>query len=184
MKALETGLIDCVQVVYNIFDQSPEDELLPYCQKHEIGMIARVPLDEGGLTGKIRPSVTFPDGDFRNYYFVGNRKQEVWNRVQRLVASTGIQCDGLPELALRFCLSHPAVSTVIPGMRTPAHVRADAAISDAGGLCSDLLHELRRHRWIRNFYVPPRTWADRVKDRIQLYTKTPTGSGKTPSITV
>lgn len=163
IKALQTGLVDCVQVIYNIFDQSPQDELFPHCRKSNIGIIARVPMDEGGLTGAIHPGVTFPNGDFRNHYFVGDRKQEVWNRVQRLVARTEIQCDDLPELALRFCLSHPAVSTTIPGMRTSAHVRANAAIPDAGGLSSELLCELRQHRWLRNFYIPPTTWVNKAK---------------------
>jgi aryl-alcohol dehydrogenase-like predicted oxidoreductase len=172
-KALETGLVDCVQVIYNIFDQSPEDELFPFCQKHDIGIIGRVPLDEGGLTGTIRPGVTFPNGDFRNHYFAAGRKQDVWNRVQRLVASTKIHSSDLPKLALRFCLSNPAVATTIPGMRMPAHVRANAAISDEAGLSSELLLELRQHRWLRNFYIPPTNWVNKVKAAVQRYTRSP-----------
>ncbi len=150
--ALDTGLIDAVQVIYNIFDQSPEEKLFPYCAVHNIGVIARVPFDEGSLTGHIRPDTTFPPGDFRNAYFKGDRKVQVWDRVQRLTADLGIPVDELPLLALRFCLSHPAVSTVIPGMRTPEHVRANAAASDLGPLPAATLEKLRRHRWERNFY--------------------------------
>jgi aryl-alcohol dehydrogenase-like predicted oxidoreductase len=152
LKALASGLIDAVQVIYNIFDQSPEDELFPYCRKHNIGVLARVPFDEGSLTGKIRTDTTFPEGDFRNQYFGGGRKQQVWERVQRLSRDAGVSPEQLPQLALRFCLSHPAVSTVIPGMRTPAHVPANAAASDAGPLPPALLDKLRPHRWVRNFY--------------------------------
>jgi len=153
LKALKTGLIDVVQVIYNIFDQSSEDELFPYCIKHKIGVIARVPFDEGSLTGKVRLETTFPAGDFRNQYFAGERKQQVWERVERMVKDVGISLDELPQFALRFCLSHPAVSTVIPGMRRSAHVAANAAVSDMGPLPAATLAKLRKHRWIRNFYA-------------------------------
>ena len=152
LKVLATGLIDTVQVIYNIFDQSPEDELLPYCHKHHIGVLARVPFDEGSLTGKIRPDTTFPEGDFRHQYFGGDRKQQVWERVQRLTRDAAIPLEQLPQFALRFCLSQPAVSTVIPGMRTPAHVASNAAASDAGPLPPAVLAKIRPHRWVRNFY--------------------------------
>ena len=152
LKALDTGLIESVQVIYNIFDQSPEDELFPYCQKHGIGVIVRVPFDEGSLTGKITPQTQFPEGDFRNIYFKDDRKQQVWDRVQAIVSDLGIRLDELPEIALRFCLSHPAVSTVIPGMRNTRHVAANTAASDAGPLPPDMLQKLRKHRWVRSFY--------------------------------
>ncbi|MGZ4814565.1 MAG: aldo/keto reductase [Terriglobales bacterium] len=152
IKALETGLVDAVQVIYNIFDQSPEDELLPYCKQHNIGVIARVPFDEGSLTGKIRPDTTFDPNDFRNSYFSGNRKQEVWDHVQALVRDLNIGIDQLPEYALRFTLSHPAVSTVIPGMRNIKHVASNTATSDAGPLPPDVLAKIKPHRWLHNFY--------------------------------
>ena len=152
LKALDTDLIDVVQVIYNIFDQSPEDKLFPYCQKDSIGVIARVPFDEGSLTGKIRPDTKFPREDFRNQYFGGDRKHQVWDRVQKLTADTGVSLDHLPQFALQFCLSHPAVSTVIPGMRTSAHVASNAAASDLGPLPAAMLTKLRQHRWERNFY--------------------------------
>lgn len=154
IEALETGIIDTVQVIYNVFDQSPQDELLGYCQSHDIGVIARVPFDEGSLTGKIRPDTVFHADDFRNVYFSGDRKQQVWDRVQKLATDIGIGIDELPNAALRFCISHPAVSTVIPGMRTPSHVVANASASDHGPLSAEALEKLQSHRWSRNFYDP------------------------------
>src|SRR3954470_19869112 len=152
IKALATGLIDTVQVIYNIFDQTPQDELFPYCTTHSIGVIARVPFDEGSLTGKIRPETEFARDDFRNQYFGGNRKKEVWEHVQKIVSDTGTTVDQLPELALRFCLSHPAVSSVIPGMRRPEHAQANAAVSDKGPLSSQQIETLKASRWVRNYY--------------------------------
>lgn len=152
LKALATGLVDAVQVIYNIFDQSPEDQLFPYCRQHNIGVIARVPFDEGSLTGNVRPDTAFPRDDFRNFYFKGNRKQEVWDRVGKILADTSTPVESLPNLALRFCLSDPAVSTVIPGMRSPARVQANVAASDSGPLPPALIAKLRQHRWVRNYY--------------------------------
>src|SRR5208283_4612371 len=100
----------------------------------------------------VRPDTVFPEGDFRNIYFAGDRKQEVWSRVQAIVRDFGIRLEQLPELALRFCLSHPAVSTVIPGMRNPKHVAANTAASDAGPLPAEVLAKLRGHRWVRDYY--------------------------------
>lgn len=153
LRALETGLVDVVQVIYNVFDQSPEDELFPYCQKHHIGVIARVPFDEGALTGRVRPETVFPPGDFRNDYFAGHRKEEVWDRVNRITRALGIGVEQMPETALRFCLSSPAVATVIPGMRNPAHAQANAAASARGALAPAQLAELRAFRWEKNFYA-------------------------------
>lgn len=166
IQALETGLVDSVQLIYNIFDQSPEDKLFPYCQKKNIGVIARVPFDEGSLAGAIRPDTTFPSGDFRNSYFGQNRKREVWARVERLVSDVGITLDDLPRLALRFCTSHPAVSTVIPGMRTPAHVYRNASTSMEEPLSDEILNKLKNHRWARNFYTQQQTFAGRVKAKL------------------
>ncbi|MDE3058529.1 MAG: aldo/keto reductase [Bacteroidota bacterium] len=152
LKAAATGMIDSFQVIYNIFDQSPEDELFPYCQKHNIGVIVRVPFDEGGLTGRVTPETKFPDKDWRNNYFTGDRKQQVAERVEKLKPLLGAEAKTLPELALRFCLSHPAVSTIIPGMRTEAHAETNAAVSDGEKLSQQTLAELHKHRWVRNFY--------------------------------
>jgi aryl-alcohol dehydrogenase-like predicted oxidoreductase len=152
IKLIESGAVDTVQVIYNVFDQAPEDELLPACRQHDIGVIARVPFDEGSLTGRIGPDTEFPEGDFRNRYFAGDRKQQVADRVQGILDDLGIDREQLPEVALRYVLSHPAVSTVIPGMRTVRNVERNAATGDGRGLPPEQAEALKRHRWIRDFY--------------------------------
>jgi aryl-alcohol dehydrogenase-like predicted oxidoreductase len=153
LKVAATGLVDSFQVIYNIYDQTPENNLFPLCQKKDIGIIVRVPLDEGGLTGKITPETKFPAGDFRNQYFGGNRKQEVFERTNALAKLLGKEAATLPELALRFCLHHAAVSTVIPGMRSVANVEANCRLSDGRKYSDELIAELRKHKWERNFYA-------------------------------
>jgi len=145
-------LIEVVQVIYNVFDQSPERNLFPACRDRDVGVIARVPLDEGGLTGAVRPGVRWPRGDWRNRYFGGDRAAEVARRVARLEPVLLREASGLVEGALRFCLSHEAVSTVIVGMRTAEHARQNCAVSDGRRLSAALLAELKEHRWDRNFY--------------------------------
>jgi aryl-alcohol dehydrogenase-like predicted oxidoreductase len=146
-----TGLIDAVQVIYNIFDQTPEARLFPICEEHNIGVLARVPLDEGGLTGKITEDTRFEPGEFRDRYFNGrDRKRQVVEHVNALKRDLG-EAD-LAETALRFCLSHPAVTTVIPGMRTVRHAESNSAVSDHGNLPAQTLAMLERHAWNRNFY--------------------------------
>ena len=152
LKALASTFIDSVQVIYNVFDQSPEDKLFPYCRQNGIGVIARVPFDEGSLTGTIRPDTVFEPSDFRNVYFKGNRKQEVWDRVSKIVSDTAVPVEQLPNLALRFCISDPTVSTVIPGMRSPGRIHANVTASDAGPLPAPMLQKLKPHRWVRNYY--------------------------------
>jgi aryl-alcohol dehydrogenase-like predicted oxidoreductase len=149
LRALETGLIDSVQVVYNIFDQNPEDRLFPACQERNIAVIARVPFDEGSLTGALTSSSRWPDGDFRNLYFTTDNLRETLARVDRL---RGVVPNGMtmPELALRHILQHPAVTTVIPGMRKLRHVEQNLAVSDKRPLPDRLMAELRRHRWNRS----------------------------------
>jgi len=154
IKAIRTGLVDCVQVIYNIFDQSPEDELFPVCKELNIGVIARVPLDEGSLGGKLTPQSTFPPNDFRSRYFGPENLSATLGRVEKLKAilPPGMS---LPELALRFILANSVVSTTIIGMRNSAHVREDLALSDAPPLETALLRELKNHRWDRR----PRAWS-------------------------
>lgn len=152
LKAVEAGLVDAVQVIYNIFDQSPEDQLFPLCQKKNVGVLARVPFDEGGLTGKVTPQTEFPKDDFRNNYFKGDRKQEVHTRAQKIAADLKVPLDQLPEKALRFTLTHPAVSTVIPGMRSVKNAEANCRSGDGKGLPEDQVAALRPHRWVRNYY--------------------------------
>jgi aryl-alcohol dehydrogenase-like predicted oxidoreductase len=153
LQAVRSGAVDTVQVIYNVFDQSPEDELLGACQEHGVGVIVRVALDEGGLTGRITPETEFPEGDFRAEYFRGNRKQQVADHVEAIVADLQITTDELAETALRFVLSHPAVSTVIPGMRTIRNVERNVAIGDGKGLPAERRERLLAHRWDRNFYA-------------------------------
>ena len=151
LRLIETGMVDTVQVIYNVFDQSPEDKLFPACQQHNIGVIVRVPLDEGGLTGKVTPQSTFDPQDFRSNYFRGNRKQEVYTHVQSIASDLGVSVDDVPEIALRYVLSHPAVSTVIPGMRTVHNAERNMAVGDGKGLTQEQIQKLKKHRWIRNY---------------------------------
>jgi aryl-alcohol dehydrogenase-like predicted oxidoreductase len=152
LRLVERGSVDTVQVIYNVFDQSPEDELFPACREHDVGVIARVPLDEGGLTGRIDADTEFEGDDFRAHYFRGDRKREVHERASAIAADLEIEQDRLAETALRFILSEPAVSTVIPGMRSLRNVERNVAASDAGPLPEEERERLRAHRWVRNFY--------------------------------
>ncbi|MDP9438954.1 MAG: aldo/keto reductase, partial [Actinomycetota bacterium] len=153
IKLIETGLVDTVQVIYNVFDQSPEDELFPACQEHNVGVIVRVPFDEGALTGAITPETEFDEGDFRNEYFRGDRKRQVQERVRAIVSELGVTEDEIAEVALRYILSHPAVSTVIPGMRSVRNVERNMRVADGKGLPEDQVRLLKDHRWVRNFYA-------------------------------
>jgi aryl-alcohol dehydrogenase-like predicted oxidoreductase len=155
IAAIRTGLVDAVQVIYNIFDQAPEDKLFPVCKELNIGVIARVPLDEGSLGGKLTLDTKFPPGDWRAMYFGPENLLPTVVRVEKLrpVLPPGIS---LPDMALRFILSDPVVSTTIVGMRKPGHVRENIATSDAGPLDPALLQKLKPHRWDR----VPAPWAD------------------------
>ena len=154
IRTLRTGQIDAVQVIYNIFDQAPEDELFPVCRELDIGVIARVPFDEGSLTGALTRESSWPKGDFRNAYFVKENLGPTVDRVEKLdkVLPRGL---ALPELALRFILSSDDVDVVIPGMRKPKHVHANVMASQAGPLSSDVVRRLRDHRWDR----VPTAWS-------------------------
>lgn len=153
LDLVKSGLIDSVQAIYNIFDQSPEKNLLPLCREHRVAVIVRVPLDEGGLSGKLTPETTFPKDDWRQGYFAGGRLKETCDRVERLKSLLGQEAKSISELALKFCLSHPAVTTVIPGMRRIEHVRTNCAASDGKLLSPSLLQQLKGHAWERNFYA-------------------------------
>jgi aryl-alcohol dehydrogenase-like predicted oxidoreductase len=150
LGVVASGLIDSVQVIYNIFDQTPEANLFPAAQKHNIGVIARVPFDEGSLTGTITANSQFEGDEFRAFYFRDDRRQQVVEHVSALQSDLGSA--PLPETALRFCLSHPAVSTVIPGMRRTRNVESNCRVSDAGPLEEATLQKLRKHAWNKNFY--------------------------------
>ncbi|HSK08761.1 MAG TPA: aldo/keto reductase [Vicinamibacterales bacterium] len=153
VKALRTGLVDAVQVVHNIFDQAPEDELFPLCQELQVAIISRVPFDEGSLTGTLTADVTFPKGDWRSLYFVGENLEETLERVERLKPAVPGDMT-LPELALRYILEHPAVTTTIPGMRRVANVEKNLPVSDGRRLPPGVLDRLRTHRWDRRKVIP------------------------------
>lgn len=154
LQTLETGLIDAVQVIYNIFDQAPEDNLFPLCRKLNIGVIARVPFDEGTLTGTLTKETVFPKEDWRSTYFV---PENLHSSVDHAEALKPLIPEGMsmPEMALRFILNNPDVSTTIPGMRKIKNVIANMQASDGKGLSSNLLEELKQHRWDRE----PTSWS-------------------------
>jgi len=148
IEALKTGMLDAVQVIYNIFDQAPEDVLFPVCDELNIGVIARVPFDEGTLTGAITKETTFPDGDWRSTYFVPENLISSAERADRLrlVVPEGMT---MAEMALRFILMNTSVGTIIPGMRKEKNVLANVATSDGIALSKELFQELKNHRWDR-----------------------------------
>ncbi len=148
VEAVRSGMVDAVQVVYNVFDQNPEDELFPACREMDAAVIVRVPFDEGSLTGTLTSETTWPEDDWRNRYFSPENLKATVARVDVLKQALPPGMT-LPELALRFILADPAVSTIIPGMRRPAHVKVNLATSDAGPLPDELMAELRKHRWVR-----------------------------------
>ncbi len=154
VRAVRSGLIDAVQVIYNIFDQNPEDELFPACDEKDVAVIARVPFDEGTLTGTLTLDSTWPEGDWRNTYFVPENLTSSVEHAERLRPMIP---DGMtmPELALRFILNNETVSTIIPGMRKLNHVETNIACSDAGHLPEDLHARLKDHRWDRK----PTEWS-------------------------
>ena len=154
VEAVRSGLIDSVQVIYNIFDQNPEDELFPACLEKDVAVIARVPFDEGTLTGTLTKDSKWPEGDWRNIYFVAENLIPSVERAEKLkrLLPAGMT---LPEMALRFILSNPVVSTIIPGMRKASHVDSNIGASDDGRLSDELLAELRKHRWVRK----PAKWS-------------------------
>ena len=162
IRAVRSGQIDSVQVIYNIFDQNPEDDLFPACREMKVAVIARVPFDEGTLTGALTKESRWPEGDWRNHYFAPEnlipsveRAEAIkktlaeWNRER----STKIT---MPELALRFILSNPDVTTIIPGMRKLSHVQSNIDASDEGPLPKELIEKLREFRWVRK----PAPWSD------------------------
>jgi aryl-alcohol dehydrogenase-like predicted oxidoreductase len=155
VRTVRSGLLDAVQVIYNIFDQNPEDELFVACADADVAVIARVPFDEGTLTGALNVESHWPEGDWRNTYFVPENlipSVERADALKPLAERAGLT---MPEMALRFILSNPTVNTIIPGMRKIKNVESNVAASDAGPLPSELLGELRAHRWERK----PKPWS-------------------------
>jgi aryl-alcohol dehydrogenase-like predicted oxidoreductase len=153
LRALQTKLVDSVQVVYNVFDQNPEDELFPMCRELGVAVIARVPFDEGSLTGTMTRDMTWPEGDWRNLYFPPDKLAAILDRVDALAPDVPAGMT-MAELALRFILANPDVSTIIPGMRRIRNVEANLGVSDGRALGADVVARLRRHRWVRTYFVP------------------------------
>ena len=154
VQTVKSGLIDAVQVIYNIFDQNPEDELFPACQEKDVAVIARVPFDEGTLTGSLTLDSKWPQGDWRNSYFVPENLKSSIEHAEQLKPVVPENMS-LPEMALRFILNNPAVSTIIPGMRKLEHVESNFAASDSGPVAEELHAVLRGHRWDRT----PTEWS-------------------------
>ena len=154
LETLKTGLIDAVQVIYNIFDQAPEDNLFPLCKKLDIGVIARVPFDEGTLTGLFTKETTFPADDWRATYFVPENLNSSVDHAESLRKDIP-EGMTMPELALKFILNNPDVHTTIPGMRKLPHVRSNVAASDGKRLSTELSEKLKTHRWDRE----PTQWS-------------------------
>ena len=154
LETLRTGHVDAVQVIYNIFDQAPEDELFPLCAELDVAVIARVPFDEGSLTGTMTRDMQFPDGDWRNLYFCPENLGQTIDHVDALRRDMPVEMT-LPELALRFILADDRVSTVIPGMRRVPHVRSNILVSDGVALSGEVIDTMRGHRWDRL----PTSWS-------------------------
>ena len=152
IEAGKSGLIDSFQVIFNIFDQKPIERLFPFCKKNNISIIARVPFDEGALTGNISTNTDFPVGDFRNNYFRGTRKVEVKLRVDSIMNDVKTEVSSMAEAALRYIISFDAVTSVIPGMRKEKNLLANIASVKKGSLSAELLKELKTHKWNKNFY--------------------------------
>ncbi len=152
MRALRDPLFETAQVIYNIYDRSPEPDLFRLAEDKPLGIIVRVPFDEGALTGAVVADTVFPEGDWRQRYFAGERRAEAARRAQALAELLGEEAHTLPELALRFCLSRSEVTTVIPGMRRIGHVRSNVAVSDGRGLSASMLSRLEPHVWDKNWY--------------------------------
>jgi len=152
LRLVESGLIESVQVIFNLFDQSPSEKLFPLCEKTETAVIVRVPLDEGGLSGTLTPQTTFHPEDFRSRYFRNERLLETCQRVEKLHFLIRGDIQNMAQAALKFCLSFPQVSTVIPGMRRPEHVLENCSVSNGNYLAPQEIKATKQHAWNRNFY--------------------------------
>jgi aryl-alcohol dehydrogenase-like predicted oxidoreductase len=152
IELMRNGYLDVVQVIYNIFEQEPAAELLPVAEEHKVGIIVRVVFDEGVLTGKYNQDYVFPTDDFRSRYFEGDRLSRAVARAERIAAEIGPYGLTLPQAALKFALTHAAVSTVIPGMRSSQQALANISVSDLPEMEEELMKRLRNHMWRRAFW--------------------------------
>jgi aryl-alcohol dehydrogenase-like predicted oxidoreductase len=152
LRLVASGLVDTIQVIYNLFDQTPRERLFPLCKREQVGVIVRVPLDEGGLSGTLTPQTKFQKGDWRRHYFTGDRLQQTCEHAEQFQFLVHPPFKTLAQAANKFCLEEPAVSTVIPGMRTIAHVEENMAVSDMKGFSEEELQKAYTLAWPRNFY--------------------------------
>lgn len=152
IRPMEEGLVDVVEIIYNIFEQEPAAEILPLAKREMIGIIVRVPFDEGSLTGKFNINTVFNEGDFRSNYFSGDRLERTLKKVDAIKQDLLNQSLSLPEVALKFCLQNEAVSTVIPGMRNKEQAEKNTKVSDLPELSNQLIERLREHNWRKSFW--------------------------------
>ena len=152
IELMRSGLLDVVQVIYNIFEQEPAAQLLPVAQEENVGIVVRVAFDEGVLTGKYRGHETFSPDDFRSKYFAGDRLQRSVERVEAIRHDFRDHSLSMAELALKFSLSHPATGTVIPGMRNREQALKNTEVSARPDLTKEDLTLLRKHAWNRGFW--------------------------------
>lgn len=154
VNLVKSGRVNSIQVIYNIFEQRPGEKLFPAALEHKVGIIVRVPFEEGLLTGRLGPDYVFSGGDWRAEWLTPKRLKEVAQRVERLKEFLTPDRDTLASLALKFCLSHPAVSTVIPGMRRIRHVEENCAVSDGKLLSTEELKEISKHSFVHGWKYP------------------------------
>ena len=153
ISIVRSGVIDSVQTIVNIFDPLAFDGLIPVCEQNSVALIARCVLDEGGLSGFLTPGIRFPEGDFRNSYFSPDRLDEYLHRVEKLRSYIPEYADSLPELAIRFALTHPGVTTATVSMHVQEYAKANIAAAARGPLPEELFDDLRRyHRWLVNHW--------------------------------
>ena len=154
IPGMKSGLFDAIQIVHNIYEQAPEAEVFKVAEENNVGVISRCPLDEGALSGKITPETTFPEGSFLDTYFKDDRKAIVEQKAKELdwLMSEG-HAENLAEAAIRYVLSHPAVSTAIVGMRNPKHAVANCKAIDKGPLPADVMKRLKKHAWPHNYWI-------------------------------
>jgi aryl-alcohol dehydrogenase-like predicted oxidoreductase len=154
VPSMEMGCLDSVQVVHNIFQQEPEQDVFVTALKNNVGIIARCPLDEGALSGKITPESKFAEGSFLEGYFKDDRKQIVYDKTQAMnwLMAEGF-ADNLAEAAIRYCISFPAVSSIVVGMRSPKHTDANCAAIDKGPLPEEAVKRLKAHAWDHNYWI-------------------------------
>jgi aryl-alcohol dehydrogenase-like predicted oxidoreductase len=154
IPGMESGLFDVVQVVYNIYQQEPENDVFPAADKYNVGVVSRCILDEGALTGKITSDTRFPEGSFLDGYFKDNRKEIVDKKAKELMwlVEEG-HTETLAEAATRFAISNPVVSSAIAGMRNPKHAKANCEAAVKGPLPKEVLERLKKHAWHHNYWV-------------------------------